>query len=483
MAVSSDYQPVIGLEIHIRLLTDTKVFSGEPAVYQHYPNTCIHPVSLGYPGVLPVLNPAVIACAIKLGLACKCKINRYSEFARKNYFYPDMPKGYQITQHQYPICGEGIFCFTNRDGLQQAVRIQRIHIEEDSGKSIHSKEADNTWIDYNRAGMPLLELITFPEITSAVKASDMLVALRRLVRYLAISNGNMEEGSLRCDANISVKRKTDKRLGTKVEVKNMNSITNVRDAIAYEMNRQTNLLQNGKTVKQQTRAYHAVKNTTIPMRSKEESSDYRYFPEPDVAPVVISQKQIDKIQRELPELPEHLFNKLTTDFGLSQETAANIVEEKTDAGYFLSIMQHTTNAIQAANWILGSIRVFCKQQAVSIDKMPIPPKAIAELINMIDTGLVSNTIATSEIFPVMLKQPDIAPRKIAKDLGLEQISGNTEIEEMVWQIIEKFPNQADSYRKGKKALLGFFMGQIMKQSGGKINPKTASKVLKQALIK
>lgn len=481
MSVPPEYQSVIGLEIHIRLLTGTKVFSGESAAYHNPPNTGVHPVSLAYPGVLPLLNPAVITHAIKLGLACQCKIHKYSEFARKNYFYPDMPKGYQITQHQHPVCGEGIFCFNDSNGLQQAVRIQRIHIEEDSGKSVHAKDEFNSWIDYNRAGIPLLELITFPEINDANKASEMLAALRRLVRYLAISNGNMEEGSLRCDANISVKKKTDCRLGTKVEVKNMNSITNVRDAIAYEIKRQTTLLQNNQSIKQQTRAFDAVKNITIPMRDKEESSDYRYLPEPDIPPLIITQKQIHKINKELPELPVDLFNKLTIDFGLPQKTAANIIEEKADAECFFSIMQHTTNAQQAANWILGSIRLFCKQQAVSTEKIPIPPKAIAELINMVDDGLVSNTIATSKIFPAMLKQPEKAPDSIAKELGLQQISNNTEIEEIVQQIIAKFPNEANTYRNGKKALFGFFMGQIMKQSGGKVNPETASKVLKQTL--
>jgi len=477
----NQYEPVIGLEVHIQLSTESKAFCADSTAYGASPNTNISPVSLGHPGVLPKLNKQVVNFAVRLGLACKSDIREENEFARKNYFYADLPKGYQITQHHTPICNGGCIEIGLNDGSVKEIDITRIHMEEDSGKSIHDQDPFSTFIDLNRAGVALLEMVSEPVIESPEEAGAYLTEVRKLVRYLEICDGNMEEGSLRCDANVSVRLKGAKKLGEKVEVKNMNSISNVQRALKFEIVRQINALENGEKIIQETRSYDAVTGETWPMRTKEMADDYRYFPEPDLPKLIVTREYIDGVRKEMPILPRELLSKYTKDLGLSDYDARVITDSKSIALYFEELISITANYKGAANWIMGPVKSYLNEQAVDIQAFPISATRLAKLISLIDEGKVSHSVAVQKIFPNMLALNDKDPMEIAQENNWIQESDQGSINEYVKQAIAKYPDKVIEYNEGKKGLIGLFMGEVMKLSKGKADPKMASKIVRAFL--
>jgi aspartyl-tRNA(Asn)/glutamyl-tRNA(Gln) amidotransferase subunit B len=435
---------------------------------------------LGHPGTLPRFNEKVVEYAVRLGLACGCEIREENQFARKNYFYADLPKGYQITQDKTPICTGGQIIIRDENGNEKQVRLTRIHMEEDAGKSIHDIDVYDTLVDLNRAGVPLLEIVTEPDIESSQEAYNYLTEVRKLVRYLDICDGNMEEGSLRCDANISVMLKDSTVFGTKVEVKNMNSIRNVQRAIEFEISRQIETLENGGTLSQETRAFDALKGITVSLRTKEAANDYRYFPEPDLPPLHIHQADIDKVQASMPPLPRALFEKYTQTLNLSEYDAYNLTDSKAIALYFEQVILYTSNYKAAANWIMGEVKSYLNEQGIEIEAFPLDATRLAGLINLINDGKVSNTIAAQRIFPVMLTSSESA-LSIAESLDLIQTTDNNAVEAAIKQVLDANAAEVARYKNGEKQLIGFFMGQFMKASGGKVDPKTANQALRNAL--
>lgn len=483
-AVFDKYEPIIGLEVHIQLLTQSKAYCSDSTEFGAMPNTQVSPISLGHPGTLPMVNKKVIEYAVKLGLACKCSITKENQYARKNYFYPDLPKGYQISQQNTPICTGGYIAINTAGGRKnKKVELTRIHMEEDTGKSIHEQDPEFTLIDLNRAGVPLLEIVTEPVISNADEAYSYLTELRRLVRYLEICDGNMEEGSLRCDANVSVRLKGADKFGTKVEVKNMNSISNVHAAIQYEITRQIEVLETGGSLVQETRSYDASTGKTFTMRTKESADDYRYFPEPDLPPVMISDKYKEEVRLTLPPLPDELYDKYTSEFKLSDYDASVIIDNKEFALYFEELSKLTPNHKAAANWMMGDVKSFLNENAVTIEHFPLKPANIADIINLIDSGKVNYTIASQRIFPELLREPLKTAADIAKEHNLIQESDSGVIEEFIKTALAKYPEKVAEYKNGKISLLGLFMGEIMKLSKGKADPKKTTQMLKEALEK
>jgi aspartyl-tRNA(Asn)/glutamyl-tRNA(Gln) amidotransferase subunit B len=426
------------------------------------------------------MNRKTIDFAIRLGLACGCNIAPQQHFARKNYFYPDLPKGYQITQDTTPICTGGQILIRTEDGGQKAIGLTRIHMEEDAGKSIHDVDVYDTLVDLNRAGTPLLEIVSEPDLRSSSEAYNYLTEVRKLLRYLDICDGNMEEGSMRCDANVSVRLKGATTFGTKVEVKNMNSIRNVQRAIEFEVTRQIEALENGESLTQETRAFDALKGSTISMRTKEAANDYRYFPEPDLPPITVSQEQIAAISKEMPALPNALFERYTKTYGLSDYDAYNITDQKGLALYYEALIAVTKNYKAAANWLMGEVKSYLNEQGVDISKFPIAAERIAALIELIDQGKISNSIAAQRVFPALFDSQE-SPLQIAERLNLIQSSDSGVIEGFVAEVIAQNPSEVERYRNGEKQLIGFFMGQLMKVSGGKADPKAANGILRQQL--
>jgi len=478
--VREKYEAVIGLEVHTQLLTNSKAYSSDVNEYGSTPNSNISPVTLGHPGTLPVMNKKTVEYAIKLGLAMNCEIADYQFFARKNYFYPDLPKGYQITQDKTPICTNGFIDLKSEDAKENRIGITRIHMEEDAGKSIHDVDIYDTLVDLNRAGTPLLEIVTEPDLRSSADAYQYLTEVRKLVRYLEICDGNMEEGSMRCDANISVRIKGAKKLGTKVEVKNMNSIRNVQKAIEYEIIRQIDVLEAGGTLSQETRGFDALDNSTIAMRSKEAANDYRYFPEPDLQPLFVDEKQIAEIRSEMPALPKELFDKYVQEFKLTPYDANNLTDSKEIALFFEEVITHNKNYKSAANWIMGDVKSYLNENGVQIDSFPIPARKISELINLIDDGKVSSTAASQKIFPEMLKSQE-SVQEIAERLNIIQVSNEGELAGFIDEVIRSNTSEVERYKNGEKQLVGFFMGQLMKVSRGKADPKVANALLREKL--
>lgn len=474
------YEVVIGLEVHAQLLTQTKAYSSDLNSYGSAPNTNISAITLGHPGTLPVMNRKTIDFAIRLGLACGCHIAPQQHFARKNYFYPDLPKGYQITQDTTPICTGGHVLIRTEDGTQKAIGLTRIHMEEDAGKSIHDVDVYDTLVDLNRAGTPLLEIVSEPDLRSSTEAYNYLTEVRKLLRYLDICDGNMEEGSMRCDANVSVRLVGAQDFGTKVEVKNMNSIRNVQRAIEFEITRQITALENGETLTQETRAFDALKGSTISMRTKEAANDYRYFPEPDLPPITVTSTQIAQIAADMPALPNALFERYTKTYGLSSYDAYNITDQKGLALYYEALIAHTTNYKAAANWLMGEIKSYLNEQGVDIAEFPIAADRIAALISLIDEGKISNSVAAQRVFPVLFESQE-TPLAIAERLNLIQSSDSSVIDGFIQTVIENNPNEVARYRGGEKQLIGFFMGQLMKVSGGKADPKASNALLRQKL--
>ncbi len=476
------YEPVIGLEIHVQLHTSSKAYSADPTIYGATPNSQTNAISLGHPGTLPLINEKVVEYAVRLGVACRCEIRERNEYARKNYFYADLPKGYQITQHLTPICTGGYVEIEDAEGNPKRIHLTRIHMEEDSGKSMHDIDPFNTLIDLNRAGVPLLEIVSEPEFRDGQEAYNYLAQMRKLVRYLDISDGNMEEGSLRCDVNVSIRPRGREKFGTKVEVKNMNSFRNVQKAIDFEIKRQYDILEAGGTVDQSTMTFDAAKGVTTLLRAKEDAHDYRYFNEPDLQPIWVKQDYIDAVKAELPPLPSELFEKYTA-LGLSEYDAALLTETKEIALYFERLIEHTSNHKAAANWIMGSIKSHLNERALAITQFPIKPESIAQLIALVDKGIISNSAASGELFRELLQNPEKDPETLAREKNLLQESDSDALLELVQKALEQYPEKVEEYKAGKKGLLGLFMGEVMKLSHGKADPKIASSLVQKELEK
>ena len=478
--IRSKYRAVIGLEVHAQMLTESKAYSSDKNAYGEAPNSLVSPISLGHPGTLPVMNEITIDYAIRLGLACGCTIRDHQYFARKNYFYPDLPKGYQITQDKTPICTGGSIIIRDESGKEKSIGLTRIHMEEDAGKSIHDMDVHDTLIDLNRAGVPLLEIVTEPDLTSSTEAYNYLTEVRKLVRYLEICDGNMEEGSLRCDANISVMLKDATVFGTKVEVKNMNSIRNVQRAIEFEINRQIELLESNQTIVQETRAFDALKGTTISLRAKEAANDYRYFPEPDLPPLHITQEKIAEINQTLPPLPRNLFLKYTQELQLSEYDAYHLTDQKSIALFYEELIGFTKHYKIAANWIMGDVKSYLNEQGVEIEHFPIKPHRLAGLIELIAEGKISHSIAAQKLFPIILSDSREASA-LAIEHDLLQTSDDDAVNNFIQEVLTANAKEVERYRSGEKQLIGFFMGQFMKVSGGKVDPKSANELLRNAL--
>ena len=475
------YEAIIGLEIHIQLLTKSKAYCSDLAEYGALPNTQVSPISLAHPGTLPKHNKEVIEKAIMMGLALNCNITRNNRFDRKNYFYADLPKGYQITQDKTPICTGGFVSIKNKDGEEKSIRITRIHMEEDSGKSMHDQDLNDTLVDYNRAGVPLIELVSEPDLKSADEAYEFVSEMRKLVRYLGICDGNMEEGSLRCDANVSIRPVGTTTFGTKVEIKNMNSISNVKRAIESEIIRQTELLNSGQTFVSETRGFNALKGQTFSMRTKEAANDYRYFPEPDLPPFVVSDAYLQQLTETLPALPHQLYNRLKNDLALPEYDAKTITEDKDLTNYFLQITEHTNNYKSAANWTLGTIKSYLNEQAMDINDFHLNASKIAELIALIDQDKLSNSSASQLVFPELVKNPNESVLAIAERLNVIQTNDVNLISGIIAEVLAKYPDKVEEYKNGKKGLLGLFVGEVMKASKGKADPKTVNTEVIKAL--
>ncbi len=480
MSVYDKYQIVIGLEVHAQLSTASKMYTTDSAAFGAMPNTNISPLTLGHPGTLPYVNKEAINSAIKMGLATDCTITEYNGFARKNYFYADLPKGYQITQDTTPICTKGHIDI-EVEGEEKRIGITRIHLEEDAGKSTHDLDPYNSLIDLNRAGVPLIEIVSEPDLRSPEEAYAYLTEVRKLLRYLEICDGNMEEGSMRCDANISVNLIGTDKFGERCEVKNMNSMRNVMRAIEFEAKRQIDLIENGGTVEQETRSFNAVDASTFTLRSKENAHDYRYFPEPDLPPFVVSKEKIEAIQAAMPKLSKELYKEFTQDLGLSAYDATIIAEDKYFAQYFLKIVSEGAQAKAAANWMIGPVKSYLNDQAIEIGEFPLRPAQINEIIKLIEDGKLNFASASQKLYPVLLEQKDTDILKLAESLNIFQNSDTGEIERIVDEVLAENPDKVEAYKNGKTGLMGMFMGQVMRKSGGKADPKIATNILSKKL--
>jgi aspartyl-tRNA(Asn)/glutamyl-tRNA(Gln) amidotransferase subunit B len=482
MSDSNLYEIVVGLEVHAQLLTKSKLFCGDSIAFGAEPNTHVSPITLAHPGTLPKMNKKAIAFAVKMGIACHCEIEKHNYFARKNYFYPDLPKGYQISQHNTPVC-KGGFIKIKIAGEEKNIRLNRIHIEEDAGKSMHDANDDNTNIDYNRAGTALIEIVTEPDIRSPEEAFAYVSEIRKLVRYLDICDGNMEEGSLRCDANVSVRKKGESKLGTKVEVKNLNSIRNVKRAIEFEAKRLIDLLEKGETVIQQTRSFDANKGTTFATRDKEDADDYRYFADPDLTPFQLEDAFIEAVRKTIPALQEERIKKYVEQYQLSEYDAHVLTEEKEFADYFERIIQHTVNYKASSNWLLGPVKSWLNENNKEIGDFPLAPEQMAKLIQLVDDGKVNFSTASAKLFSDLLLHPSKDPEQIAVELNLIQQSDASAIEPVIDNVLEKYADKVLEYKKGKKGLLSLFVGEVMKQSKGKADPKVTNEMLLKKLSK
>lgn len=482
-SIYEQYETVVGLEIHAQLSTNSKAYASDSAGFGDDPNTNISAITLGHPGTLPMVNERVIEFAVKMGLATNCQIRLENQYARKNYFYADLPKGYQITQDTTPICYDGYIDLKLKDGSIKRVGITRIHMEEDAGKSIHDQDIYDSLIDLNRAGVPLIEIVSEPDIRSSEEAGAYITEIRKLLRYLEICDGNMEEGSLRCDANISVRKKGSKEFGNRCEVKNLNSIRNVQRAIEYEVKRQIDEIEAGRKIDQNTLNYDAVSGTTSLLRSKEMANDYRYFPEPDLPPVHLTNQYIHNIEEQMPLLPEQLFDKFTNEYKLSEYDANVILEQKEIALYFLDLCNHTKNYKAAANWLMGPVKSYLNEQAIEITKFPLSAAQISEIIVLVDEGKINNTVANQQVFTAMLNSTNKKAIDIATELNLIISNNDDELMAFIQEVMNKYPDKVAEYKSGKKGLLGLFMGEVMKLAKGKLDPKSANKLLMEALDK
>ncbi len=482
-SVFDKYELVCGLEVHAQLLTESKAFATDSTEYGQMPNTNISVITLGHPGVLPRFNQKAAEFAIKMGLACHSEISRYNIFDRKNYFYPDLPKGYQITQDKTPICRGGYVEIKTKDGNEYQIALTRIHCEEDAGKSLHLDGEEDTLVDLNRAGVPLIEIVSEPDMRTSDQAYAYLTEIRKMVRYLEICDGNMEEGSMRCDANVSVRLKGSKEFGKKVEVKNMNSITNVKRAIDHEFERQVIMMEKGEPIPSETRLFNAQTGLTASMRSKEDLNDYRYFPEPDLPPFIVTDEMLQEIKEAMPPLPQELYRKFLGQYGLSEYDARVLTDTKEIALFFESVCTHTTNYKAASNWVMGSVKSYLNELTLHIDEFPLSAAQIAQIIALIDEGKISTSAASQRLFPKMTEQPGKTALEVAQAENLIQESGDDFILPLIEQAIAKFPDKVKDYQGGKKNLLGLFMGEVMKMGKGKVDPQKANTLIQEALDK
>lgn len=481
MLKNDKYEVVIGLEIHAQLNTESKAFCSDEVAFGEAPNTLISPVSLGHPGTLPVHNKEAVNMAIMLGLACGCDIREYNTYDRKNYFYADLPKGYQVTQMDTPICNNGGVEITLPDGSTKFINLTRIHMEEDTGKGIHDLDIENTLMDYNRAGTALVEIVTEPDFRSGDEAYAFLSEVRKLVRYLGVCDGNMEEGSLRCDANVSIRPLGSSEFGTKVEVKNMNSMSNVKKAIEHEFERQCKMADAGEEIFSETRSFNAMDNTTFSMRSKEMVNDYRFFPEPDLPPLVINQERIADVKSQMPALPKELFHKFTTEYSLGDYDASLLTESKEVADFFIEICDNTDNYKAAANWTMGAVKGWVNSHASHIEKFPLSAATIADIISSIDEGVINFSVAEQKVLPALLENPTKSVKKIIADQNLALMDDDDALQKLVDEVLAEFPDKVEAYKAGKKNLIGLFIGQVKRKSGGKADPKKTNQLLTEAL--
>ena len=479
MGIAEKYEAVIGLEIHAQLATQSKLFCGDAASFGAEPNTHISPITMGHPGTLPKTNVKAVEYAIKLGIACGSRIENNNYFARKNYFYPDLPKGYQITQHTTPICVGGAITIKGEAG-DKIVQLNRIHLEEDAGKSIHDISELDTYIDLNRAGTPLVEIVTEPCIHSAQDAFLFVSEMRRLVRWMGVCDGNMEEGSLRCDANISIRLKGDTKLGTRVEVKNLNSIRNIKKAIEFEIDRLIKITETGGTILQQTRSFDANNDTTFSIRDKEDANDYRYFPDPDLAPFQLTQQYIKDIEIAMPVLPGALKNTWKSDYALSEYDVEQLCENKEEADFYAAWTKQTNQYKSAANWILGPIREYLNETNSNYNTLlPFIPYLV-ELLDLVASNQLNFSVASGKVFKAIMQQMQ-SPTEYAKSNNLLQSNSSDEIEVWVDQVLLMHPEKIIEYKKGKKGLIGLFTGEVKKLSQGKADPKMTMQLLEQKL--
>jgi aspartyl-tRNA(Asn)/glutamyl-tRNA(Gln) amidotransferase subunit B len=475
-----EWETVIGLEVHTQLLTKSKIFSGASTAFGAEPNTQACAIDLGFPGVLPVLNKKVVDMAIKLGLGINAEITKKSIFARKNYFYPDLPKGYQISQYELPIVQRGYLDIILENGNTKRINITRAHLEEDAGKSLHEDFQGLSGIDLNRAGMPLLEIVSEPDMRSAKEAIAYLKALHSLVVYLGICDGNMQEGSFRCDANVSIRRKSDKKFGTRTELKNINSFRFIERAINYEVERQIAILEGGGTIKQETRLYDSNKNETRSMRSKEEAHDYRYFPDPDLLPLIITDQMIEDARHALPELPANKRQRFMDQYGLSGYDATILVSSRAMAEYYETVVKESGHQAKlAANWVAGELSAGLNKYNLDITQSPIPATQLGKLVLRIADNTTSGKIAKT-IFEALWNQEGDVDNIIEKH-GLQQVTDTGAIEALIDKILAANEDKVAEYRAGKEKLFGFFVGQAMKESGGKMNPQQLNDLLRQKL--
>ena len=469
--VAENYEVVIGLEVHVQLATKSKAFCSDSTAFGGSPNTHVSPISLGHPGTLPRINERQVQFAVELGLALGCEINRVNRFDRKNYFYADLPKGYQITQDAEPIC---------IGGQLGPIRLHHIHMEEDAGKSMHSEEGPFSVIDLNRAGVPLLEIVTEPDFRSAEEVETFMLDMRRMVRYLGVSDGNMEQGSMRCDCNVSVRKKGDLKLGERCEIKNLNSMRYAKKAIEYEFNRQVQLIENGESVVRQTLHFDPQSGVTTPIRDKEDANDYRYFPDPDLCDILISEDFLDHIEANMPLLPEQMRNRLIQEYHLSEYDANLISEDPEVAHYYLSLVSDIGDFKALSKLLINKIIPYCNESKFSISNFPLGPQIIAEFLELIQKGIVSNSAAYQFLFSELLERVNdgISPALLAKELNLIQESDEDLLEGVVTKLLDTYPDKVKAYKNGKKGLIGFFMGEVMKETKGKADPKKTSQMFK-----
>jgi aspartyl-tRNA(Asn)/glutamyl-tRNA(Gln) amidotransferase subunit B len=473
------FEAVIGLEVHAQLLTDSKIFTSSSTISGNLPNTQTDPVTLGLPGALPVLNRRVVDFAIKLGLATNCAVQKESIFSRKHYFYPDLPKGYQISQYDKPLCLDG-FLEVRLSEETKRIGITRIHLEEDAGKNIHGEKDGGSYVDLNRAGVPLVEIVSEPDIRTPEEAGAYLRQLRQILRYTEVCDGNMEEGSMRCDANVSIRPVGQKEFGTKVEIKNLNSFRFVERAIEHEIQRQALLLEAGQPVVQETRLFDDQKGVTKTMRSKEQAADYRYFPDPDLPPLIVDAEWLESVGASLPELPSQVLRRFIDSYGLDPYLAELLTEEKFIATYYDQAVAIHDNATSIANWITTELFGRLNKEGISVMDSPISPENLAGLVKSIDDGTISGKIAKT-IFDEMFVS-SASPDSIIEKKGLKQISDPALIEETVVRILESNPKQVEEYKSGKDKMFGFFVGQVMKETNGRANPEMVNEMIKKHLV-
>jgi aspartyl-tRNA(Asn)/glutamyl-tRNA(Gln) amidotransferase subunit B len=474
------YEAVIGLEIHVQLKTTSKIFSGDPVSFGEASNTQVSVVSLGLPGTLPRLNRAVVELGLRMAVACQGTVSLLQHFDRKNYFYPDLPKGYQLTQDRSPLCRGGVLAVPTKEGVRH-IALEKIHMEEDAGKLIHEGSDTSSRIDFNRAGVPLLEVVTRPVIGSASEAAAVVAEVRKLVRYLEISDGNMEEGSLRCDANVSIRLKGSQSLGTKVEIKNLNSTRNLSHALAFEIDRQIDSLDAGKPVLSETRGFDVQTGKTFSQRTKEELNDYRYFPDPDLLAIEVTDEWLNDVRRSLPVLPEEWFDRLVQQCALSPSDALTVSETREGVEYFQRLCEHGVRPKTAANWLIGPVKSFLNQRDWDMREWPVEPARLAELAGLVEANKVSFGAAAQRVLPALIDEPAKEAAELAAELGVMQDTDLEGLESLVAEVIREFPLKVEAFRKGKSGIVSMFMGEVMKRSGGKADPRKANELIVKKL--